>query len=190
MSTESLIDLSKKLSRKSRVDILGKLCMKSYRNRELSDDLDISKERVSEALSDLVASCLVILFEREAIIPEKHTMYVASPFGSEILNISYKLDSMREKFPTKITDFGAGIEYILKYCLEADFKVNHNTTIIRGGFFKINMDIERRTPCEKKNCEIYCKNLIENIIKRFGRIDQFEKIDHANCSFSIKLIRK
>lgn len=163
--------------------------MKSYRNSELSEYLHISKERVSEALTDLVASRLVILFERGAIIGEKHTMYVASPFGSEIMNINDKLDSIKEKFPEKITDFGAGIEYILKYCLEADFKVNHNTIITRGGF-KISMDIEKKTPCEKKNCEIYCKNLIENIVKRFGRTDQFEKVDQANCSFKIKLIRK
>lgn len=113
MSTESLIDLSKTLSRKSRVDILGKLCKKSYRNSELSEYLDIGKERVSEALTDLVASRLVILFERDAIIGEKHTMYVASPFGSDILDISDKLDSIKEKFPEKILDFGDGIEYIL-----------------------------------------------------------------------------
>ena len=163
--------------------------MKSYRNRELSDDLDISRERVSEALSDLVASHLVILFEREAIIGQKHTMYVASPFGSEILDISDKLDSIKEKFPEKITDFGAGIEYILKYYLEADFKVNHNPIKIREGV-RIKMDIEKRAPCEKKNCEIYCKNLIKNIVKRFGDIDQFEKVDHANCGFKTTLIRK
>jgi DNA-binding HxlR family transcriptional regulator len=190
MSTESLIDLSKTLSRKSRADILDKLSKKSYRNRELSEDMHISKERVSEALTDLVDSRLVILFEREAIIGKKHTLYVASPFGSEILNICDKLDSIKENSPVKITDFGVGIEYILNYCLEADFKVNHNTSNIRGGFFKINIDIEKRTPCEKKNCEIYCNNLIENIVKRFGRIDQFEKVDQANCSFKIKLIRK
>ena len=188
MSTESLIDLSKTLSRKSRVDILGKLCKKSYRNSELSEYLDIGKERVSEALSDLVASRLVILFEREAIIGEKHTMYVASPFGSDILNISDKLDSIKEKFPEKILDFGDGIEYILKYYLEADFKVYHNAIITRGGC-KINMDI-KGTPCEKKNCEITCEPVIKNIAKRFGDIDPAERILQANCSFKIKLIRK
>jgi DNA-binding HxlR family transcriptional regulator len=188
MSTESLIDLSKTLSRKSRVDILGKLCVKSYRNSELSADLHIGKERVSEALTDLVASRLVILFERDAIIGEKHTMYVASPFGSDILNISDKLDSIKEKFPEKILDFGDGFEYILKYYLEADFKVDHNAIITRGGC-KIIMDI-KGTPCEKKNCEITCEPVIKNIAKRFGDIDPDERVFQTDCSFKIKLIRK
>jgi len=94
MSTESLVNLSKTLSRKSRVDILRKLCVKSYRNSELAEYLHIGKERVSEALTDLVDSRMVILFERDAIIGEKHTMYVASPFGNDVLNISDKLDSL------------------------------------------------------------------------------------------------
>ncbi|MCZ7358360.1 MAG: ArsR family transcriptional regulator [Candidatus Methanoperedens sp.] len=189
MSTESLIDLSKKLSRNSRVDILEKLCMKSCRVRDLSDDLDISKERISEALTDLVSSRLVIKFESEAIIVEPHSIYVISPFGSEILDISDKLDSIKGKVPEKIRDFGDGIGYILNYCLEADFKVNHNARKIKEGI-RINMDIEKRTPCEKKNCEITCEPVIKNIVKRFGSVDQFEKGDHANCSFNIKLIRK
>ncbi len=188
MSTETLIDLSRTLSRKSRVDILRKLCIKSYRNSELSDYLHIGKERVSEALADLVASRLAILFEKDAIIGEKHTMYVASPFGSEILNISDKLDSIKEEFPEKIMDFGDGIRYILKYYLEADFKVDHNAIITRGGC-KINLDI-KGTPCEKKNCEITCEPVIKNIAKRFGDIDQAERVFQANCSFKIKLIRK
>ncbi|SNQ61056.1 hypothetical protein [Candidatus Methanoperedens nitratireducens] len=95
----------------------------------------------------------------------------------------------KKKIPEKITDFGDGIGYILNYYLEADFKVNHNTRVINEEF-QIKMDIEKRTPCEKKNCEIICEPVIKNIIKRFGRIDQFEKADHANCSFKIKLIRK
>ena len=188
MSAESLIDLTKTLSRKSRVEILGKLCMKSYRNSELSADMHIGKERVSEALADLVDSRLVILFERDAIIGEKHTLYVASPFGSDILNISDRLDSIEEKFPEKILDFGEGIEYILKYYLEADFKVDHNAIITRGGC-KINMDI-KGTPCEKKNCEITCEPVIKNIAKRFGDIDPAERVFQASCSFKIKLNRK
>ncbi len=188
MSTESLKSLSKTLGRQNRVPILEELSMKSCRNIELSEDLDISKERVSEALTDLVDSRLVIPFVREAIIDEKHTIYVISPFGSEILDINDKLDSIKEKFPEKITDFGDGIGYILKYYLEADFKVNHN--VIRRRGFKISMDIEKRTPCEKKNCEITCEPVIKNIVKRFGRIDKFKKVDHANCSFNIELIRK
>ena len=188
MSTESLIDLSKTFSRKSRVDVLRKLCMKSYRNSELSANLHIGKERVSEALTDLVASRLAIMFERDAIIGERHTMYVASPFGSEILNVTDKLDSIKEKFPEKILDFGDGIKYILKYYLEADFKVNHNTIITRGGY-KINLEI-KGTPCEKKNCEITCEPVIRNIVKRFGNIDPDEKIFQTDCSFKIKLIRK
>ncbi len=191
MSTKSPspMDLFRTLSRKCRLEILRNLCNNSYRITELSKYLGISKERVSEALADLVASRLVILFEREAIPGIKHTIYVASPFGSEIMNISDKLDSIKEKSPGKITDFGDGIGYILKYYLEADFKINHNTRVIREGF-QIKMDIEKRTPCEKKNCEITCEPVIKNIVKRFGRIDQFEKVDHANCSFNIKLIRK
>lgn len=188
MSTESLIDLSKTLSRKSRVDILKKLCMKSYRNSELSANLHVGKERVSEALTDLVASRLAILFEREAIIGEKHTMYVASPFGNDILNVSDKLDSIKEKFPEKILDFGDGIKYILKYYLEADFKVNHNAIITRGGC-KINLEI-KGMPCEKKNCEITCEPVIKNIAKRFGDIDPAERVFQSDCSFKIKLIRK
>ncbi|MCX9009819.1 MAG: hypothetical protein OIN66_01735 [Candidatus Methanoperedens sp.] len=160
--------------------------MKSYRNSELSENLHIGKERVSEALADLVNSRLVIPFERDAIEGEKHPIYGISPFGSEILNIGDKLDSIK---PIKITDFGDGIGYILKFYLEADFKINHNTRVIREGI-QIKMDIEKRTPCEKKNCEITCEPVIKNIVKRFGRIDQFEKVDQTNCSFKIKLIRK
>ncbi len=163
--------------------------MKSCRVRELSHELDIGREKISDALTDLVSSRLVIKFEGKAIIDEPHPIYVISPFGSEILDISDKLDSIKEKIPEKIRDFGDGIGYILNYCLEADFKVNHNPIKIRDGI-RINMDIEKRTPCEKKNCEITCEPVIKNIVKRFGSIDQFEKGDHANCSFNIKLIRK
>ncbi len=188
MFTTSLIDLSKTLGRKSRFEILKKLGIKSYRNTELSEDLDIRKERVSEALADLVASRLVIMFEREAIIGEKHTMYVSSPFGSEILNINDKLDTIKEKFPEKIMDFGDGIAYILRYYLETDVKVTHNTIITRGGR-KINLVIER-TPCEKKNCEITCDPLIKSIVKRFGELDQFERTTQDKCCFNIKFWRK
>ncbi len=188
MSTKSLIKLSKTLGRQNRAYVLVKLCMKSCRNRELENP-QISKGRISEALSDLVSSHMVIPFEREAVIGEKHTIYVISPIGSEILNISDKLDSINKKGHVKITDFGDGIGYILKYYLEADFKINHNTRVIKEGF-QIKMDIEKRTPCEKKNCEITCEPVIKNIVKRFGRIDKFEKVNKANCSFNIKLIRK
>lgn len=188
MSNKSLIDLSKTLGRKSRFDILEKLGIKSYRNTELSEDLDIRKERVSEALADLVESHLAIMFEREAIIGEKHTLYVASPFGSEILNINDKLNTIKEKFPEKIIDFGDGIAYILRYYLEADVKVTHNTIITRGGR-KINLVIER-APCEKKNCEITCDPLIKSIVKRFGEIDQFERATQDKCCFNIKFWRR
>jgi len=188
MPNESLIDLSKTLGRKNRFDILKKLGIKSCRNTELSEDLDIRKERASEALTDLVSSRLVIMFEREAIIGEKHTLYVASPFGSEILNINDKLDTIKEKFPEKIMDFGDGIAYILQYYLEADVRVTHNTIITRGGR-KINLVIER-APCEKKNCEITCEPLIKNIVKRFGELDQFERTGQDRCSFNIKFWRK
>ncbi len=188
MPPTPLIDLSKTLSRKSRFDILKKLGIKSCRNTELSEDLDIRKERVSEALADLVESRLVIMFEKEAIIGEKHTMYVASPFGSEILNINDRLDKIKEKFPEKILDFGDGIAYILKYYLETEVKVTHSTIITRGGR-KINLVIER-APCEKKNCEITCEPLIKNIVKRFGEIDQFERTSLERCSFNIKFWRR
>ncbi len=189
MSSESLKDLSNTLGRINRADILEELCMKSRRNGELSENLHISKVRVSEALMDLVSSRLVIPFERDAIPGEKYPIYMISPMGSELLNIGDKLDSYKEEFSENITDFGTGIGYILKYYLGADFKVNHNTRPIKKGI-KISMDIEKKTPCEKKNCEIYCKNLIENIVKRFGRIDQFEKVDQYKCSFNIILIHK
>ncbi len=133
MPSTSFIDLFQALSRKNRFDILRKLSMKSCRNTELSEGLDIRKERVSEALADLVSSRLVIMFEREAIIGEKHTMYVASPFGNEILDINDKLDTIKDKFPEKIMDFGDGIAYILRYYLETDIKVTHNTIMTRGG---------------------------------------------------------
>ncbi len=188
MSNTSLIELSKALGRKNRFDILKKLGIQSYRNTELSEDLYLRKERVSEALADLVASRLVIMFEREAIIGEKHTMYVASPFGNEILNINDKLDTIKERFPEKILDFGDGIAYILRYYLETEVKVTHNTIITRGGR-KINLVIER-TPCEKKNCEITCDPLIKSIVKRFGDIDQFERATQDRCSFNIKFWRK
>lgn len=260
MSIESLIKLSRTLSRQNRADVLRKLNERSHRNIDLAEELGISQGRVSEALTDLVASHLVIWFEREAIDGERHTIYVISPFGSEILTTSDEMDPINKKlylfcwdkipgndsglltdflkqkfsidwvktakiekidndktikiytgknfiflkldndkdkllieidgrthksheliaerkndkikiykFPEKITDFGAGIEYILRYSLEADFKVNYKVIIRK---FIITMDIEKRTPCEKKNCEIYCQNLIENIAKRFGEIPQ------------------
>lgn len=188
MSPTPLIDLSQALGRKNRFEILRKLSLKSCRNTELSDDLDIRKERVSEALADLVASRLVIMFEREAIIGEKHTLYVASPFGSEILTINQKLETIKEKFPEKITDFGDGIAYILRYYLETDVKAMHNTIITRGGR-KVNLVIERM-PCEKKNCEITCEPLIKNVLKRFGELDLFERTTQEKCSFNIKFWRK
>jgi len=83
MSTESLTDLFNTLSRQSKVDILEKLCIKSYRNIELSEYFHNSKERISERLTDLVASFLVIIIKRGAIEKEKHTLYVASPFGTK-----------------------------------------------------------------------------------------------------------
>ncbi len=187
MSTESLKALSKTLGRQNRLEVLGKLSMKSHRVRELSDGLDIGREKVSEALTDLMKSCLVILFKREAISGQKYPMYVASPFGGEILNISDKLDSIKEKCPITIGDFGDGIEFFLKYYLEADFKVNYKVKIRNG--FKIELEL-KGTPCEMKKCDITCEPVIENIVKRFGHIDQFDKADHANCSFKITLIRK
>jgi DNA-binding HxlR family transcriptional regulator len=188
MSLTPLIDLSQALGRKNRFDILRKLSLKSCRNTELSEELDIRKERVSEALADLVASRLVIMFEREAIIGEKHTLYVSSPFGSEILTINQKLDTIKEKFPEKIADFGDGIAYILRYYLETDVKATHNTIITRGGR-KVNLVVERMH-CEKKNCEITCEPLIKNVVKRFGELDQFERTTQEKCSFNIKFWRK
>ena len=162
--------------------------MKSCRNSELSENLNIGKERVSEALTDLVASRLAIMFEKDAIISEKHTMYAVSPFGNDILNFSNKLDSIKEKFPEKILDFGEGIKYILKYYLDVNFEVDHNAVITRKGC-KINLDI-KGIPCAKKNCEITCEPVIKNIAKRFGDIDPAERIFQTNCSFKIKLIRR
>lgn len=188
MSNNPLIKLSKTLSRKNRFDVLKKLGIKSHRNVELSDKLDLRKERVSEAISDLVAARLVILFEREAIISEKHTMYVASPLGNEILSINDKIEIIKEKFPEKISDFGDGIAYILKYYLETDVKVTHNTVITRSGR-KVNLIIKREA-CDNKNCEITCEPLIQNIVKRFGNIDQFERKTQEECCFNVKFWRK
>jgi len=189
MSPTPLIDLSKTLGRKSRFDILKKLCTRSYRNTELSEDLSLRKERVSESLGDLVSSRLVIMFDREAIIGEKHTMYVASPFGNEILDVNDKLDMIKDKFPEKIMDFGDGIAYILRYYLETDIKVTHNTIMTRGGGRKINLLMER-APCEKKNCDITCNPLIKNVIMRFGELDEFESAIQDRCTFNIKFWRK
>ncbi len=188
MSLNPLIALSRTLGRKSRFDILKKLGTRSYRNTELSDDLSLRKERVSESLGDLVSSRLVIMFEREAIIGEKHTLYVASPFGNEILDVNEKLSTIKDKFPEKIMDFGDGIAYILRYYLETDVKVTHNTIMTRGGR-KINLVIER-APCEKKNCDITCNPLIKNVIKRFGELDEFESATQDRCTFNIKFWRK
>jgi len=57
-------------------------------------------------------------------------------------------DGLNIYVPEKITDLGSGIEYILKYYLEADFKINHNVRILRNEF-KIDLEI-KGGPCGKK----------------------------------------
>ena len=79
--------------------VLDKLSSKSYRNVEIAHILDIEKARASESLSELIDLRLVVKFEREAIIGEKHTLYVATPFGNEVLGISNKLERLIKSFP-------------------------------------------------------------------------------------------
>jgi len=182
---ESLIKLCKSLSRKNRTDILDKLSSASYRNVEIAHVVDIEKARASESLSELTDLRLVVKFEREAIVGEKHTLYVATPFGSEVLGISDKLDRLRKSFPDKVLDFGDGIAYILKYYMEiGELEVTHETVMTRKGR-KVSLDI-RREPCEKQNCEIICDPLIKNVVRKFGKIDKYErKSEEKKCSFSV-----
>ena len=182
---ESLIRLSKSLSRKNRTDVLDKLASASYRNVEIAHVVDIEKARASESLSELTDLRLVVKFEREAIIGEKHTLYVATPFGTEVLEISDKLDRLRATFPDKVLDFGDGIAYILKYYLEIDeLEVTHETVMTRKGR-KVSLDIRRET-CEKRNCEITCDPVLKNVVRKFGQIDKYErKLEDKKCFFGL-----
>ena len=186
LEKESLMKLYKSLSRKKRVDILDKLSSRSYRNIEIAHILDIEKTRASEALSELTDLRLVIKFEREAIIGEKHTLYAATPFGSEVLGISKKLAGLRKSFPDKVLDFGEGVAYILKYYMEIDaLEVTHETVMTRLGR-KVSLDIMRE-PCEIRNCEIKCDPIIKNVVRKFGEIDKYEReLEGEKCSFSVK----
>ena len=182
---ESLIKLCKSLSRKNRTDILDKLSSASYRNVEIAHIVDIEKARAAESLSELTDLRLVVKFEREAIVGEKHTLYVATPFGNEVLGISDKLDRLIKSFPDKVLDFGDGIAYILKYYMEIDeIEVTHETVMTRKGR-KVSLDIKRMS-CEDKNCEITCDPIIKNVVRKFGEIDKYErKSEEKNCSFSV-----
>lgn len=182
---ESLIKLCKSLSRKNRTDILDKLSSKSYRNVEIAHIVDIEKARASESLSELTNLRLVVKFEREAIVGEKHTLYVATPFGSEVLGISDELDRLRKSFPDKVLDFGDGIAYILKYYMEIDeLEVTHETVMTRKGR-KVSLDI-RIALCETENYEITCDPLIKNVVRKFGEIDKYERrMEGGKCCFSV-----
>jgi predicted transcriptional regulator len=142
-SKESLTKLCASLSRRNRLAALDKLSSKSYRNVELAHLLDIEKARASESLNDLTDFRLAVKFEREAIIGEKHTLYVATPFGNEVLDISGKLERMIQSFPDKVLDFGDGIAYILKYYMDLDeLEVDHETVMTRKGR-KVSLEITR-----------------------------------------------
>jgi len=182
---ESLIKLCKSLSRKNRTDILDKLSSASYRNVEIAHIVDIEKARASESLGELTDLRLVVKFEREAIIGEKHTLYVATPFGSEVLGISEKLDRLRKSFPDKVLDFGDGIAYILRYYMEIEeLEVTHETVMTRKGR-KVSLDIKRE-PCEKKNCEVTCDPIIRNVARKFGEIDKYERrMEGEKCCFCV-----
>jgi len=182
---ESLIKLCKSLSRKNRVDVLDKLSSTSYRNVEIAHILDIEKARVSESLTELTDLRLLVKFEKEAIIGEKHTLYVATPFGSEVLGISDKLDRLIKSFPDKVLDFGDGLTYILKYYMGIDeLEVTHETVMTRKGR-KVSLDIKRET-CEKKNCEITCDPIIKNVVRKFGEIDKYERrMEGKKCCFGV-----
>jgi predicted transcriptional regulator len=182
---ESLAKLCASLSRKNRIEALDKLSSKSYRNVELAHLLDIEKARASESLSELTDFRLVVKFEREAIIGEKHTLYVATPFGNEVLDISGKLDRVIQSFPEKVLDFGDGIAYILKYYMELEeLGVDHETVMTRKGR-KVSLEITRAA-CEQKNCEMTCDPLIRNVVRKFGEIDKYKrKTEETECSFSV-----
>jgi|GEM_PF-961397 len=183
-SKESLGELFAALSRKNRIEALDKLSSRSYRNVELAHILDIEKARASESLNELADFRLVVKFEREAIIGEKHTLYVATPFGNEILTLSEKLDKVRHSFPDKVLDFGEGIAYILKYYMEQEeIAVTHETVMTRKGR-KVSLEITRK-PCEKKNCELTCDPIIKNVIRKFGTIDKYQREVADQCKFDI-----
>lgn len=182
---ESLTELCASLSKKHRIEALEKLTSKSYRNVELAHLLDIEKARASESLTDLTDHRLAVKFEREAIIGEKHTLYVATPFGSEVLGITDKLERLKKSFPDKVLDFGEGIAYILKYYMELDeLEVDHETVMTRKGR-KVSLEIKRRH-CEKRNCEMTCDPLIRNVVRKFGEIDTYKReMEEQKCNFSI-----
>jgi DNA-binding HxlR family transcriptional regulator len=182
---ESLIQLCKTLGRKRRVDVLDKLSSGSYRNVDIARTLNIDKTRVSEALAELTDMRLVVKFERDAIIGEKHTLYVATPFGGEVLGISEKLGRLRRSFPGTVLDFGDGIAYILKYYMGIDaLEVAHETVMTRKGR-KVSLEI-MRAPCEKRNCEITCDPIIKNVVRKFGEIDKYEReLEGEKCRFGV-----
>ena len=164
---------------------MDKLSSTSYRNVEIAHILDIEKARVSESLTELTDLRLLVKFEKEAIIGEKHTLYVATPFGSEVLSIGDKLDRLIKSFPDKVLDFSDGLAYILKYYMEIDeLEVTHETVMTRKGR-KVSLDIKRET-CEKKNCEITCDPIIKNVVRKFGEIDKYERrMEGKKCCFSV-----
>ena len=182
---EALTKLCASLSRKNRLEALDKLSAKSYRNTELAHILDIEKARASESLSELSDFRLVVKFEREAIIGEKHTLYVATPFGTEVLGITDKLERLKKSFPDKVLDFGDGIAYILNYYMELDeLEVAHETVMTRKGR-KVSLEITRAA-CDQKNCEMTCDPLIRNVVRKFGEIDKYKrKTEETECSFSV-----
>lgn len=182
---ESLNKLCKSLSRKNRVEVLDKLSAASYRNVEIAHILNIEKARASESLNELTDLRLVVKFEREAIIGEKHTQYVATPFGNEVLGISDKLDKLRDSFPDAVLDFGDGIAYILKYYLDIDkLEVMHETVMTRKGR-KVSLDI-RREACETKNCEITCDPILKNVVRKFGEIAKYKRSsEEQKCCFRV-----
>jgi hypothetical protein len=184
-SKESLTKLCASLSRKHRIEALDKLSVKSYRNVELAHLLNIEKARASESLSELTDFRLAVKFEREAIIGEKHTLYVATPFGTEVLGITDKLERLKKSFPDKVLDFGDGIAYILKYYMDLDeLEVTHETVMTRKGR-KVSLEITRAA-CDQKNCEMTCDPLIRNVVRKFGEIDKYNrKTDGQECSFSV-----
>ena len=107
------------------------------------------------------------------------------PFGSEVLGIGDKLARVRKSFPDKVLDFGNGIAYILKYYMDIDtLGVTHETVMTRRGR-KVSLNITRE-PCENKNCEITCDPIIRNVIRKFGKIDKYEReLEEKKCIFAV-----
>ncbi|MEE9610609.1 MAG: hypothetical protein V3W19_05120 [Desulfatiglandales bacterium] len=179
---KNLKALVNSLSKKKRLEILTSIRDAAQRNLEISERLKIRKERVSEALRELVKTRVAVRFEKGALAGEKHPFYVGTPLAKEISDLDERMGRLKELLPSRIDDFGEGIGYLLKYYMEDDVRVEHSTLKTKKGR-KVKLVIERDA-CGKKECDVVCEPLVKAVTKKFGRLDEFHR---ADCRFEVSL---